>query len=66
MWRKENVKRLKQGVSSEKILDNIIESVLGKLGRHHLMARKDKANIEQAYGLKDVQHHPNDHQSVFV
>lgn len=23
------------------------------------------ANIEQAYGLKDIQHHPNDQQSVF-
>ena len=64
--RQEIAAKLKQGVSRERILDDIIESVSGKLGWHHLMARKDKANIEQAYGLKDVQHHRNDHQSVFV
>ena len=28
------------------------------------MAKTNIANIEQAYGLKDVQCHPNDQQSV--
>ena len=64
--RQEIAAKLKQGVSRERIIDDIRESVSGKLGRHHLMARRDIANIEQAYGLRDVQRHANDQQSVLA
>ena len=58
--------KLKQGVPRERILDDIRESLSQKLARHHLIARRDIANIEQAYGLKDVQRHQNDQQRVLA
>lgn len=42
--------KLKQGVSRENIFNEVRESVSGNLGRHHLIANKDLANIECAYG----------------
>lgn len=64
--RQEIAAKLKQGVSRENILDEVRESVTENLGRHHLLARKDLANIERAYGLQTVQRHANDHQSVLA
>lgn len=53
--RQEIAAKLKQGVSRENILDEVRESVTENLGRHHLLARKDLANIERAYRLQTVQ-----------
>ena len=50
----------------ERTLDDIRENLSQKLARHHLIERRDIANIEQAYGLKDVQRHQNDQQSVLA
>ncbi|XP_048586956.1 uncharacterized protein LOC116617196 [Nematostella vectensis] len=59
--------KLKQGVTKEKILQDVRDSVSTKnIGRHHILERKDIQNIERAYGLKDVQRHPNDQQSVLA
>ena len=58
--RQEVAAKLKQGVSREKIC------VSGNLGRYHLIAQKDLANIERAYGLRNVQRHSNDLQSVLA
>lgn len=64
--RQEVAAKLKQGVSREKILDEVRDSVSGNLGRYHLIAQKDLANIERAYGLRNVQRHSNDQQSVLA
>ena len=64
--RQEVAAKLKQGVSKDKILDDVRERVSRNLGRHHLMARKDLANIERPFGLRDVQRHSNDQQSVLA
>ena len=58
--------KLEQGVPRKRILDDIRESLSQKLARHHLIARRDIANIEHAYGLKDVQRHQNDQQRVLA
>lgn len=51
----------------EKILKDGRDSVISEdIRRHHLLERKDIQNIERAYGLKDVQRHSNDQQSVLA
>ena len=64
--RQEVAAKLKQGVSRKNILDEVRESVSGNLGRHHLIAKKDLANIERMYGLRNVQHHSNDQHCVLA
>ena len=58
--------KIKQAVSKGKILDDIRESVSGEFGCHHLIGRKDIANIEHSYGLGEVQRQANDQQSVLA
>ena len=57
---------MKQGVTRDKILDDVRESVTDEFRRHHLIDWKDLANIERAYGLKSIQRHANDQQSVLA
>ena len=64
--RNEIAAKMRQGVSRDKILDEIRDGVTSNLCRHQLMTRKDLANIERAYGLRDVQRHANDQQSVLA
>ena len=57
-----------QGVTFERILDDIRCNVDTSLRRIHLTTRKDITNIQQAYGLRDFQHHADDatiHVSTF-
>ena len=56
--------QLAQGVTFQRILDNIRDSVAHKLDRSHLATRKDIANIERAFGLQRVIKHPDDATSV--
>ena len=56
--------QLAQGVSFERILDDIRDTVGDRFNRIHLVTRKDIANIERAYGLKGVEKHPVDAVSV--
>ena len=56
--------KLAQGVSFEKILNNIRESVNTKLSRIHLATRRDILNVERAYGLRSIEKHQNDALSV--
>lgn len=52
-------------MSKDKILKDVRNSAVKEtISRYHLLERKDIQNIEWAYGLKDVQRHPNDQQSV--
>lgn len=56
--------QLAQGVTFERILDDIRDNVGTRFDRIHLVTRKDIANIEKAYGLKGVEKHPIDAVSV--
>ena len=64
--REEITAKIKAGISTDNILDDIQESVNTQFHRHHLVDRKDVANFEAAYGLKDVRRHANDQQSVLA
>lgn len=57
--------KTKQGVPADKILDDICQSMPDNLQTPHL-DKKEINNIQQAYGLKDIQHHPNNQQSVLA
>ena len=57
--------KIQQGVSKERILDDLRESINEEgISRAYLLAKKDISNIERTYGLTEVQRHPNDQQSV--
>ena len=56
--------KVAQGVTFERILDDIRENVSTKLSRIHLMTRKDISNIQRAYGLRSVEKHNDDALSV--
>lgn len=64
--RQEIASKIQQGVPADKILDDIRQSMPNNLHRHHILDKKDINNIQQAYGLKDIQRHPNDQQSVLA
>ena len=56
--------KLLHGVTFERILDDIRDSVDSTIQRVHLTTRKDIENIERAYGLKEAQRHKDDATSV--
>ena len=51
-------------MTSDKILDDIRDNVIGDFSRHHLVDKQDLANIKRSFGLDDVQRHNNDQDSV--
>ena len=68
-WLSKRVKQrmaslLASGVKQEKILDDVRDSVGLKFTRLHLLDQKDLQNITRAFGLRSVERHPNDQQSV--
>ena len=62
--REELVAKLKQGVSQQRILDEIRDNVGSRLTRDHLIDKKDLANIRRSNFIDEVQRHPNDTTSV--
>ena len=56
--------KLAQGVSFDKILNNIRESVDTKLSHIHLATWRDILNVERAYGLRSIEKHQNDALNV--
>lgn len=58
--------KIQQGVTRERILDDIRESVGETFCRQHLIERQDLANLERAYGLQRAQRHGNNQQSVLA
>ena len=62
--RQEIAAKLKQGVSKEKVLDAIRENIGAIFSRDHLIDKQDLANIRRAYGIDEVERHPNDMTSV--
>lgn len=57
--------KLHQGISHERIIDDIRESIdEGGIKRHHLLEKKDLHNISCSFGLQGARRHANDQQSV--
>ena len=57
---------LTQGVSMERILDKVRDSVGSNLERLHLITKKDIHNIERSFGVRQEQRHSDDATSVYL
>ena len=55
---------LAEGVSIDRILDDIRDNVTESLEREHIMNRQDIHNIQYQLNLESVEKHQNDHTSV--
>ena len=69
IWLSKRVKQrmallLASGVKTERIIDDVRDSVGLKFSRVHLLDQKDLQNITRSFGLKSIQRHVNDQQSV--
>ena len=62
--RKEIAGKLQKGVSMERILDDIRDSVINQPGRKHLVTRQDLHNIKSQYNMDGIMRHKNDLISV--
>ena len=58
--------KLLQGVTFERILDDIRSSTNNTIQRIHLTTRKDIVNIQQIYGLREANYHKDDATSVMA
>ena len=58
------VTQLQQGVTIERIMDNIRENTVGGITREHLLTRQDVYNIKNQYNIEGVIRHSNDLCSV--
>lgn len=57
--------KLMQGITIDKILDSIRDTVGAKgLQREHLSSRQDLRNIMWQYNIEGIEKHPNDPTSV--
>ncbi len=56
--------KLQQGITLERILDDIRDSVNGKLHRDHLTTKQDLHNIKHIYNIEGIMRHSNDLTSV--
>ena len=66
--RKEVAAKLAKGITRDKILDDIRDSVQGSdhtsFIKHHMLGKEDIKNIRNAFGLHDIQRHANDQTSL--
>jgi hypothetical protein len=59
--------KLQQGISSERIIDDIRGSCNDEgIKRYHLLQKKDLQNISSSFGLEGARKHSNDQQSVYA
>ena len=56
--------QLQQGVTMERIMDNIRENVVEGITREHLVTKQDVHNIQNQYNVEGVMRHSNDLTSV--
>ena len=57
--------KLQQGVTVEKILDEIRDTLVdGGIHREHIVTRQDINNVRLQYNIEGIQRHPNDLTSV--
>ena len=64
--RNEIAAKLQQGVSKEKTIDDIRNNVGTEFLRDHIIDKQDVISIQRAYGLEEVQRHPNDQTSLLA
>ena len=64
--RNEIAAKLQQGVSKEKILDNMQNNVGTEFLHDHIIDKQDVINIQCAYGLEEVQRHADDQTSALA
>ena len=57
-------KKLEEGVTMEKILDDIRDTVGNSIERKHLVNRQDLHNVKQQYNIENSTRHSNDQTSV--
>ena len=62
--RNEIAAKFQQGVSKEKIRDDIRNNVRTEFISDDIIDKQDLINIQCAYGLEEVQRHANDQKSV--
>ena len=56
--------QLQEGVTRQRIMDNIRDSVTFGITREHLVTKQDIYNIKNQYNIEGVMHHINDLTSV--
>ena len=56
--------KLQQGVTIERILDDIRDNISQGINREHLVARQDIHNIKTKFNIEGVRRHENDLTSV--
>ena len=64
--RNEIAPEFQQGISKEKILDDIRNDVGTEFLRDHVIDKQEVINIQHAYGLEEVQRHANDQTSALA
>jgi hypothetical protein len=62
--RVEIASKLHQGVSMERILDDIKDSIYGKIEQKHMIKKQDVYNIKRQYNIAGIIRHNNDLLSV--
>ena len=56
--------KLTQGITFQRILDDVRDNLGERFERIHLLTRKDITNIERSFGLRTTQRHSDDATSV--
>ena len=56
--------RVKDGVTFDRIIDDIRSNISSRVDRVHLITKKDVSNIQQSFGLQGVERHPDDATSL--
>ena len=56
--------KLQQGVTMERVLDDIRDNVVSEFGREHLINCQDIRNVLSQYNIRGIEKHANDHSSV--
>ena len=64
--RSEIARKLSEGVTIERVLDDVRDTISSDLNRLHLLTRKDILNIERAFSLRSIEKHKDDATSVAI
>ena len=56
--------RVKDGVTFDRIIDDIRSNISSRVDRVHLITKKDVSNIQRSFGLQGVERHPDDATSL--
>ena len=63
--RRQIATQINEGVSVDRILEDIREETLEEdIKRHQIVVKKDLDNIKRSFGLSDFKKHENDQESV--